>query len=147
MALVATTYLGLYAALRRTSRIWSIIAAVMRFLGIVVFHRNENSRPQRGDGCGAGNLVRHAAEKYLQKVIAYLGILASVLLLAGDFGTTENSASTIVAVLIGIGYGAFNDVVLPDRPKALRIGAGRFEVNVQSNYKKEMPPNIGPGVP
>jgi hypothetical protein len=38
------------------------------------------------------------------KAIAFVGILASVLLLVGDFGTTANSPSTIVAILVGIGF-------------------------------------------
>jgi hypothetical protein len=33
-----------------------------------------------------------------------MGILASVLLLIGDFGTTADSHSTILAIFIGIGY-------------------------------------------
>lgn len=37
MVLVATMFLGLYAALRRASKIWSIIALVQPFLGIVIF--------------------------------------------------------------------------------------------------------------
>ena len=103
-ALVATTYLGLYAALRRTSRIWSIIAAVMPFLGIVVFIATRIAG--RSGVMGAGLVISFVMlrSNIFGKVIAFVGILASVLLLAGDFGTTENSASTIVAVLIGIGY-------------------------------------------
>jgi hypothetical protein len=38
------------------------------------------------------------------KVVPFMGMLASVLLLVGDFGTTANSPSTIVAILVGIGY-------------------------------------------
>jgi len=38
------------------------------------------------------------------KVIAFVGILASVLLLIGDLSTTANSHSNIIAILIGIGY-------------------------------------------
>jgi len=38
------------------------------------------------------------------KGIAFAGILASVLLLVGDLGTAANSHSSIIAVLISIGY-------------------------------------------
>jgi hypothetical protein len=104
MALVATTYLGLYAALRRTSRIWSIIAAVMPFLGIVVFIATRIAG--RSGMMGAGLVISFVMlrSNIFGKVTAFVGILSSVLLLAGDFGTTGNSPSTIVAVLIGIGY-------------------------------------------
>ena len=104
MALVATTYLGLYAALRRTSRIWSIIAAVMPFLGIVVFIATRIAG--RSGVMGAGLVISFVMlrSNIFGKVTAFVGILSSVLLLAGDFGTTESSPSTIVAVLIGIGY-------------------------------------------
>ena len=104
MALVATTYLGLYVALRRTSRIWSIIAAVMPFLGIVVFLATRIAG--RSGVMGAGLVISFVMlrSNSFGQVIAFVGILASVLLLAGDLGTTENSPSIIVAVLIGIGY-------------------------------------------
>jgi hypothetical protein len=104
MALVATTYLGLYAALRRTSRIWSIIAAVMPFLGIVVFIATRIAG--RSGVMGAGLVISFVMlrSNSFGKVTAFVGILSSALLLAGDFGTTESSPSTIVAVLIGIGY-------------------------------------------
>ena len=104
MALVATMYLGLYAALWRTSRIWSIIAAVMPFLGIVIFIATRIAG--RSGVMGAGLVISFVMlrSNIFGKVTAFVGILSSVLLLAGDFGTTENSPSTIVAVLIGIGY-------------------------------------------
>jgi len=104
MALVATTYLGLYVALRRTSRIWSIVAAVMPFLAIVVFIATRIAG--RSGVMGAGLVISFVMlrSNIFSKVIAFVGILASVLLLAGDLGTTENSTSTIVAILIGIGY-------------------------------------------
>jgi len=38
------------------------------------------------------------------KVIAFAGILASVLLLVGDLNTTANSHSSFIAILIGTGY-------------------------------------------
>jgi len=104
MALVATTYLGLYAALRRTSRIWSIVAAVMPFLGIGVFIATRIAG--RSGVMGAGLVISFVMlrSNSFGKVTAFVGILSSALLLAGDFGTTESSPSTIVAVLIGIGY-------------------------------------------
>jgi hypothetical protein len=104
MTLVAMMYLGLYAALRRTSRIWSIIAAVIPFLGIVVFIATKLAG--RSGVMGAGLVISFVMlrSNNFSKVIALVGILANVLLLAGDFSTTANSHSNIVAILVGIGY-------------------------------------------
>jgi hypothetical protein len=106
MALVATVYLGLCAALWRTSRIWSIIAAVMPFLGIGVFMATRIAG--RSGVMGAGLVISfvmlQSRGRVFSKVIAFVGILASVLLLAGDVGTSANSHSNLIAILIGIGY-------------------------------------------
>lgn len=104
MALVAIMYLGLYVVLRRTSRIWSIIAAVIPFLGIVLFIVTKLAG--RSGVMGAGVVISFVMlrSNIFGKVIAFVGILASILLLVGDFGTTVNSPSTIVATLVGIGY-------------------------------------------
>lgn len=104
MALVALMFLGLYAALRRTSRIWSMIAAGMPFLGIVLFIATRLAG--RSGVMGAGLVVSFIMlrSNTFGKMTAIAGILASVLLLAGDIGTTANSHSDLIAILIGIGY-------------------------------------------
>lgn len=104
MSLAATMNLGLYAALRRTSRVWSMIAAVIPFLGIVLFIATEIAG--RSGVMGAGLVISFVMlrSNIFGKVTAFVGILASVLLLAGDFSTAANSHSNIVAMLVGIGY-------------------------------------------
>ena len=76
----------------------------MPFLGIVIFIATRIAG--RSGVMGAGLVISFVMlrSNSFGQVIAFVGILASVLLLAGDLGTTENSPSIIVAVLIGIGY-------------------------------------------
>jgi hypothetical protein len=103
MALVATTYLGLYAALRRTSRIWSLIAAAMPALGIVLLIATRIAGRSAVMGAGLVISCVMLRSNAFHKVIAWMGIVASALLLAGDVGTSANSHSTFVAMLMGIG--------------------------------------------
>ncbi len=104
MVLVAMMYLGVYIALRRTSRIWSFVAAVMPILGIIIFIATKLAG--RSGVMGAGLVISFVMlrSNIFGKMLAVLGVLACVLLLAGDFGTTANSHSNIVAILIGVGY-------------------------------------------
>ncbi len=104
LALVATMYLGLYAALKRTSKILSIIAAIQPFLGIVLFIATKTAGRSGVMGAGLVISLVMLRSNIFGKVIAFVGILASVLLLIGDLSTTANSHSTIIAILIGIGY-------------------------------------------
>jgi hypothetical protein len=104
MALVAILYLGLYVALRRTSRMWSMIAAVMPLLGIVLFMVTKLAGRSGVMGAGLVISLVMLRSNIFGKVIAFVGILSSVLLLVGDFGTTANSFSTIVAIFVGVGY-------------------------------------------
>jgi len=104
LALVATMHLGLYVTLRRTSRVWSMIAAVMPFLGILLFIATKIAG--RSGVMGAGLIISLVMlrSNIFGKAIAIVGILGSVLLLAGDFGTAAESHSNLVAALVGIGY-------------------------------------------
>ena len=104
MVLVATTYLGLCAALRRTSRIWSIVAAAMPVLGIVLLVATRIAG--RSAVMGAGLVISYVMlrSSVFGRVTACVGIVASALLLAGDVGTSATSHSTVIAVLMGIGY-------------------------------------------
>ena len=104
MTLVAVTVLGLCCALRRTSRVWSIIAALLPFLGIVLFIATKLAGRSGVMGAGLIISILMLRSNLFGKTMAFMGILASVFLLAGDFGTSANAHSTGVAILIGIGY-------------------------------------------
>jgi hypothetical protein len=105
LALVGMTCLSLYAALWRTSRIWSIIAMVHPFLGMVIFVATKTAG--RCTVMGAGLVIScvmlQSRGRVFGKITACVGILASVLLLAGDF-SVGIPHSNIVATLFGIGY-------------------------------------------
>ena len=103
MALVATTFLGLYAALRRASKIWSIIALVQPFLGIIIFVATNSA-----GRCGVMSAVLVISFVMLRSntfnnATAYVGILVGVFLLVGDFSGSIGRSS-IIATIIGIGY-------------------------------------------
>lgn len=105
MALVGAMYLALYVALRRTSKTWSLVAASLPFLGIVVFLITGTAGRS---GLLVGGLIISAVMlrgHTFSRVSAYAGIVASALLFfAGDLGTAIFSSSNIIALCIGIGY-------------------------------------------
>jgi len=104
LVLVAITVLGLCAALRQTSRVWSIVAAVMPILGIVLFIATKLAGRSAVMGAVLVISLVMLRSKIFNKIIAFSGILASLFLLAGDFGTSANAHSNSVAFLVGIGY-------------------------------------------
>ncbi len=107
LALVGVMYLGLYAALRRTSRIWSIIAAIQPFLGIVLFLATKTVGRSGVMGAALVISVVMLRSNIFKKVTAYAGILASVVLFMGDFSVGAIPPLGITAILFGIGYMLF----------------------------------------
>jgi hypothetical protein len=104
LALVAAMYLGLYAALWRTSKIGSIIAALQPFLGIVLLIATKTAGRSGVMGAALVISLVMLRSNIFSRLAACLGILASVLLLVGDLSTTPGSPSNFLAILIGIGY-------------------------------------------
>ncbi len=125
LALVAVIYLGLYTALRRTSRIWAVVAVVQPFLGIVLF--TVTALAGRSAVMGAGLVISYVMlrSNIFRKANAFVGILSSVLLFVGDFGTTANSGSSIIAILIGIGYVLLVIWFFLVGQRLLHLGTGR----------------------
>ena len=103
MAFVATTYLGLYVALRRTSKIWSAIAAVQPIVGIVLFIATETVGRSAVMGAGLVISAVMLRSNIFNKVTAFMGLLSSILLLVGDI-SVGIAPSNIIAILTGIGY-------------------------------------------
>jgi hypothetical protein len=103
LAIIGLVQLGLYTALRSTSRVWSIVALVQPFLGIVLFVLTKSAGRSSVMGAALVISIIMLRSSIFDKFIAYTGILASVLLLVGDFGASL-APSTILAVLFGIGY-------------------------------------------
>ncbi len=103
MALVGVVYLGLYAALRRAGKIWSIIALAQPFLGIALFMATKSAGRSGVMGAGLVISIIMLRGNIFNKVTAYMGLLSSALLLFGDIseGITH---SYVIAILTGVGY-------------------------------------------
>jgi hypothetical protein len=105
MALFCALFLGLYTTLKKTSRIWSLTATALPFLGIPIFLATATA--------GRSTLLIAALiisivmlrSNTFSKLTAYIGIVASVLLFfAGDIATAVFSPSAIIALIIAIEY-------------------------------------------
>src|SRR3990172_893228 len=105
MPLFCTMFLALYVALKRTSRIWSLIATALPFLGIPVFLITGTAGRSTLLIGGLIISVVMLRSKIFSKPTAYVGIVASILLFfAGDIATAAFSSSNIIALFIAAGY-------------------------------------------
>lgn len=105
MALFCAMSLCLYSELKKTSKIWSLIATVLPFLGIPLFLATATAG--RSTLLIAGLLISIVMlrNNTFSKSTAYVGIMASVLLFfAGDIATALFSSSSVIAVFIAFGY-------------------------------------------
>ena len=105
MAIFCTMYLALYNAFKHISKMGSLIAASLPFLGIPVFLIT--STAGRSTLLIAGLIISAVMlkSKIFSKPTAYVGIVASMILFfAGDIATAIFSSSNVIAVLIGVGY-------------------------------------------
>jgi hypothetical protein len=130
LALVGTMHLGLYAVLRRTSKIWSIIALAQPFLGIVLFIATKTTGRSSVMGAVLVISVVMLRSNIFKKVTAYMGILASVLLLAGDFSAGIPPLNSI-ATLFGIGYVLLMTWFFLIARRLFQAGPGALEELVQ----------------
>ncbi len=123
MALIGMTHLGLYAALRDRSKIWSIVALVQPFLGIALFVATKSAG--RSGVMGAGLVISLVMLRgdIFNKAIAYIGILSSILLLLGDI-SVGIAHSNIIAILTGIGYMLLLAWLLLVAQKLFQLGRG-----------------------
>ncbi len=103
LALFGTVCFGLYAALKKSNKIWSLIALALPFLGIVIFIVTKIAGRSSLMAAGLVISVVMLRDITFGKITAYVGILASVLLLIGDF-CAGSSPSILIAGLFGIGY-------------------------------------------
>ena len=131
LALVGVMYLGLYAALRRTSRIWSIIAAIQPFLGIVLFLATRTAGRSGVMGAGLVISIVMLRSDIFKKFTAYVGILASVLLLVGDFSVGAIPPLGITAMLFGIGYMLFITWYFLNAQRLFQLGSSVLKEQAQ----------------
>jgi hypothetical protein len=100
LVLVGVTFLGLWPTLHH--RIWMGIAVALPFVGIVLLFVTKQAG--RSALMGAGLVIAFLMlTKHSFKPLAYLGILANMLLLVGDLAT-RGSRMPVVAALAAIGY-------------------------------------------
>ena len=104
LAIVGVMFLGLHSVLQRTSKVWSIIAAIQPLLGIAIFLSTKSAGRSAVMGSALVISMVMLRSQLFSKGTAYLGILASVLLLVGDFSAGVIPASAAIASLVGIGY-------------------------------------------
>ncbi len=103
LALIAVTHAGLYCTLHRSRRALALIALVQPPLGILLFLLTHNAGRSAGMGATLVMSVAMLGSQTFSKWTGWLGLLASILLLAGDFGTGL-APNTVLAVSTGIGY-------------------------------------------
>lgn len=102
LVLVGVTFLGLWPDLGRVNRIWISIAVALPFVGIALLL--VTNQAGRSSVMGAGLVVAFLMlKRRALKPLAYLGIPANALLLAGDLAT-GGSRAPVVAALVGVGY-------------------------------------------
>ncbi len=105
LVLFGLLFLSLYVALHRTSRIWSVIAACLPFMGLVLFLI---TRTAGRSALLVGGLIFSILMLWnpsFNKACATTGIVGSTLLFfIGDLGTAFLPPSDVIAVLIAIGY-------------------------------------------
>jgi hypothetical protein len=105
MALFCTVSLAFYVALKPASKIWSLIAAILPFLGIPLFLVTGTMGRSNLLIGGLVVSVVMLRSNVFSRLTAYMGIVASVLLFfLGDIATTILSTSYVIAAFIVVGY-------------------------------------------
>ena len=102
LVLFSVTCLGLYFNLRKSSKIWSLIAVALSLITIILFLVTQIA--------GRSTVMLSVLifsfimikDKGYSKVTIYAGILASVFLFAGDLSVGIHS--NVITILFGIGY-------------------------------------------
>jgi len=103
LVLIATMFLGLYFALKGSSKTLSFIALAQPILGSMLFIATKNAGRSGVMGAELVISIVMVRRELFHKRIAYLGMLSAILLLAGDLGVSM-APSIILAILTGFGY-------------------------------------------
>jgi hypothetical protein len=104
LALTAVMHVALYALLRKTSRVWAMVAAIQPLLGIALFLATANAGRSAVMGSALVASLIMLRGGNVRKAVACTGIAASLLLLAGDFTAGVLPPSTLIASLFAAGY-------------------------------------------
>ncbi len=103
LALFAIAQAGLFLALHRSHRFLALIALVQPPLGILLFLLTQNAGRSSVMGAGLAICLAMLRGGPFSKWLGWIGMVASILLLAGDLGTGL-APNGILAVSTGIGY-------------------------------------------
>ncbi len=103
LVLGGVAFIGLGCSLGRVRRLWMAIGAALPFVGIgvLLFTGQAGRSSLMGGGLVSASLMVKGGR--LGWSVAYLGILANALLLAGDFAT-GTSVSPLAAGVVTAGY-------------------------------------------
>lgn len=103
LALIAAAHAGLYAALHRSNRILALIAVLQPPLGILLFLLTHSAGRCAVMGAGLVASIAALRSGTIGKWTGSAGLISSVLLLAGDLGTSLAPCS-LLAFSTGVGY-------------------------------------------
>jgi hypothetical protein len=105
MLLFGLVMSSMYPALAQRSRAWAAIAAGLPFLGVLVYVATSVAGRSAVLVAGLISSILALRSKFGSPLGSIAGIVgSSLLLIVGDFGTAALPPSTIIALLIGIGY-------------------------------------------
>ena len=103
LILTGISLLGVYFSIRKTNRVWSLIALVLPFLGILVFLITKSAgRSAFMAAILVISLVMLKSKLY-GKTVPIIGLAASILLFIGDF-TASGPHPGAITVLFSLGY-------------------------------------------
>ncbi len=103
LALTAVTQAGLYCTVRRNHQVLALLALVQPPLGILLFLLTHSAGRSAVMGATLAMPVAMLGSQNFGKWTARMGLLASILLLLGDFGAGL-APNSMLAVATGIGY-------------------------------------------
>ncbi len=102
LVLTGLTFVGFWPGLGKAHKVWNSIAVALPFIGIVVLL--VTGMAGRSGLMGAGLVMSCLMfGDHSFRPLAYLGVVANVLLLFGDFATS-GVQTLVVAALVAIGY-------------------------------------------
>jgi hypothetical protein len=103
LSLSGLSLLGLYFSMKKTSRVWSLVALVLPFLGIVIFLFTKTAGRSAFMAAILVISLVMLKSKLFNKTVPIIGLAAGILLFIGDFTASGPHPGTII-VLFSLGY-------------------------------------------
>ncbi len=102
LVLTAVVGVGLWIVLKNTTMAWSLVGMVLPVLGLILFIATQLAGRSAVMAAVLVFALIAIWSPVFGRVAPYIGIIAAVLLLLGDF--TEPLHSKVIAVAFGVGY-------------------------------------------